>query len=67
MPDARAPLHPTAIIITHADETDHLGAAVELSIESQLPLVFVPRGLELDGALMPAEPGAIASGGRREQ
>ena len=60
MLEALAPLHPTGIIVTHADETDQLGAAVELSLESQLPLVFIHQGLELAGALMPADPGSIA-------
>jgi flagellar biosynthesis GTPase FlhF len=57
---ALQPLSPTGIIITHADETDQLGAAVELSLESGLPLVYVHQGLELPGALAPADPASIA-------
>jgi Meckel syndrome type 1 protein len=57
---ALAPLRPTGIILTHADETDQLGGAIEISLESALPLVFVHDGLELPGALRPAHPSMIA-------
>jgi flagellar biosynthesis GTPase FlhF len=57
---ALQPLSPTGIIVTHADETDQLGAAVELSLESGLPLVFIHQGLQLPGALAPADPATIA-------
>jgi Meckel syndrome type 1 protein len=57
---ALAPLSPSGIIVTHADETDQLGTAVELSLESGLPVVYIHDGLELPGALAPADPAAIA-------
>jgi flagellar biosynthesis GTPase FlhF len=57
---ALAPLTPSGIIVTHADETDQLGTAVELSLESGLPLVYIHDGLELPGALAPADPAGIA-------
>ncbi len=57
---ALAPLSPSGIIVTHADETDQLGTAVELSIESGLPLVYVHSGLDLPGALTGADPATIA-------
>ena len=57
---ALEPLHPTGLIVTHADETDQIGGAIELSLESGLPLVFVHDGLELPGALRPADPATIA-------
>jgi len=60
MLSALAPVHPTGIIVTHADETDQLGGAIELSLESGLPLVFIHDGLALPGALRPADPSAIA-------
>jgi flagellar biosynthesis GTPase FlhF len=57
---ALAPLAPTGIIVTHADETDQLGVAVELSLDTGLPLVYIHAGLELPGALAPADPTSIA-------
>jgi Meckel syndrome type 1 protein len=57
---ALVPLSPTGIIVTHADETDQLGTAVELSLETGLPVVYIHDGLELPGALVPADPAAIA-------
>ena len=39
---------------------DQLGTAVELSLESGLPLVYIHSGLELSGALAPADPTATA-------
>ncbi|MGA2471694.1 MAG: hypothetical protein ABSG64_13510 [Solirubrobacteraceae bacterium] len=58
---ALAPLQPTAIVVTHADETDQLGVAVEISIESGLPIAFIHRGLELPGALAPTDPARTAA------
>jgi len=60
MLSALAPLSPSGIIVTHADETDQLGVAVELSLESGLPLVFIHDGLEMPGALAAADPSSIA-------
>jgi hypothetical protein len=60
MLSALAPLSPSGIIVTHADETDQLGVAVELSLESGLPLVFIHDGLEMPGALAAADPSLIA-------
>ena len=49
--DGLAPLRPDAIALTHADETGHLGTAIELAIRTATPLSFVSRGA---GALRPA-------------
>jgi flagellar biosynthesis protein FlhF len=49
--DGLAPLRPDALALTHADETDHLGTAIELAIATGTPLSFVSRGA---GALRPA-------------
>jgi flagellar biosynthesis GTPase FlhF len=54
------PLQPTGITMTHADATDHIGAVVELACATRLPLSYVNSGLELPGALAPADPVAIA-------
>ena len=46
-----APLRPDALALTHADETGHLGTAIELAIQTATPLSFVSRGA---GTLRPA-------------
>jgi flagellar biosynthesis GTPase FlhF len=58
--DRLAPLQPTGIVVTHVDETDQLGVAVDLACDSALPLAYVHDGLELPGALVPADPQDIA-------
>jgi Meckel syndrome type 1 protein len=54
---ALAPLRPTAIAVTHADETDQLGVAATLACETGIPIAFVQAGL---GALAPADPRMLA-------
>ncbi|MBB4660980.1 hypothetical protein [Conexibacter arvalis] len=55
-----APLGATGIAMTHADATDHIGAVVELACATRLPLAYVNSGVELPGALAPADPHALA-------
>jgi flagellar biosynthesis GTPase FlhF len=55
-----APLRPTGIAMTHGDATDHIGAVVELSCFTRLPLAYVNSGLELPGAFAPADPAQLA-------
>ena len=55
--DGLAPLRPDAIALTHADETGHLGTAIELAMSTGTPLSFVSRGA---GALRPAAAGELA-------
>ncbi len=55
-----APLQPTGIAMTHGDATDHIGAVVELSCATRLPLAYVNDGLELPGSFAPADPSRIA-------
>lgn len=55
-----APLQPTGMAMTHADATEHIGAVVELACATRLPLTYVNSGLELPGALTPADPVALA-------
>ncbi|ADB48507.1 GTP-binding signal recognition particle SRP54 G-domain-containing protein [Conexibacter woesei] len=55
-----APLQPTGIAMTHADATDHIGAVVDLACATRLPLAYVNSGLELPGALAPADPAQLA-------
>jgi flagellar biosynthesis GTPase FlhF len=55
-----APLSPTGMVITHADETDQLGVAVELSCSTGIPVAYVLEGASLDGALSAPDPSEIA-------
>jgi flagellar biosynthesis GTPase FlhF len=59
--DGLSPLQPSALVITHADETDELGIAVELAYLSGLPIAYVHGGLTLEGALWPADPSRVAA------
>jgi flagellar biosynthesis GTPase FlhF len=43
-----------AIAVTHADETDELGIAVELAIDTELPISFLGRGTSLEAGLRAA-------------
>jgi len=58
--DRLGALAPTGIVITHVDETDQLGVAVDLACDSGLPLAYLHDGLSLPGALVPADPQDIA-------
>jgi flagellar biosynthesis protein FlhF len=55
-----APLRPTALAMTHADATDHVGTVVELACATGLPLAYVADGIALPGALAPADPARMA-------
>jgi flagellar biosynthesis GTPase FlhF len=49
-----------ALALTHADETELLGTAVELAIETELPFSFISRGTIVSGGLRPAMPEELA-------
>ncbi|MDO8211390.1 hypothetical protein [Conexibacter sp. CPCC 206217] len=55
-----APLAPTGLSMTHGDSTAHIGAVVELSCATRLPLSYVNAGLELPGSFAPADPLQLA-------
>jgi Meckel syndrome type 1 protein len=57
---ALAPLTPTAIVITHADETDQLGAAVETAINTHTPLAYIHDATDPTNTLRAAHPTHIA-------
>lgn len=48
------------IALTHADETAALGTVVELAIDTDLPLSYVARGVEVDRGMRPAAADALA-------
>ncbi|HLJ01834.1 MAG TPA: hypothetical protein VKT31_00260 [Solirubrobacteraceae bacterium] len=58
--DGLIPVGLSALVITHADETDELGTVAELAFQSGLPIAFIHGGLALDGALVPAHPAHVA-------
>jgi flagellar biosynthesis GTPase FlhF len=43
-----------ALTLTHSDETELLGTAVELAIETELPFSYLGRGTIVTGGLRPA-------------
>ncbi|MGO9791320.1 MAG: hypothetical protein ACLP8S_18025 [Solirubrobacteraceae bacterium] len=56
-----AALTPTAVAITHADETDQLGVAVEIAAANRIPLVYVHAGTDPRTALGAVDALAIAT------
>jgi flagellar biosynthesis GTPase FlhF len=53
-------LAPTALTITHGDETERLGAAVQLAIDSGLPISFVSEAGATGRGLRAADPAELA-------
>ena len=49
------------IVLTHADETGHVGPAVGLAIRSGRPFSYISSGTSVDGGLLPVNPHALAS------
>ncbi|HEX4760648.1 MAG TPA: hypothetical protein VH256_07605 [Thermoleophilaceae bacterium] len=56
-----APLGISRIVLTHADETGHVGPAVGLAIRSGRPFSYISSGTSLPGGLMPANADALAA------
>ena len=53
-------LNPTAVAITHADETDHLAVVVEIAIAHRIPLAYFHAGTDHRSAISAADAGALA-------
>jgi flagellar biosynthesis GTPase FlhF len=53
-------LAPTAVVISHADETDELGTLVELVATAQLPVAYLIAGADHRRALVGSDPAALA-------
>jgi flagellar biosynthesis GTPase FlhF len=49
-----------AMALTHLDETDAVGAAVELAIDGHLPISYLARGTAVQSGLRPAQAEDIA-------
>jgi flagellar biosynthesis protein FlhF len=56
-----AQLGVSRIVLTHADETGHVGPAVGLAIRSGRPFSYISSGTSVDGGLLPVNPHALAS------
>jgi flagellar biosynthesis protein FlhF len=56
-----ADLGVSRIVLTHADETGHVGPAVGLAIRSGRPFSYISSGTTVDGGLLPVNPQALAS------
>lgn len=56
-----APLGVSRIVLTHADETGHVGPAVGLAIRTGRPFSYISSGTSVTGGLMPANPEALAA------
>jgi flagellar biosynthesis GTPase FlhF len=53
-------LDPSAVAITHADETDQLAVVVEIAITHRIPLVYFHSGTDHQSALSAIEASALA-------
>jgi flagellar biosynthesis GTPase FlhF len=53
-------LDPSAVAITHADETDQLAVVVEIAITHRIPLVYFHSGTDHQSALSAVEASALA-------
>jgi flagellar biosynthesis GTPase FlhF len=58
---ALAPLRPAGVVVTHADETDHLGPLVDLAIATGVPLSFLVSGADATGGITLADPAVLAT------
>jgi flagellar biosynthesis GTPase FlhF len=54
-------LQPSGIVVTHADESDHLGVAAELSCLTGIPVAYIHEGLDLETAVSAPDPAALAA------
>ena len=53
-------LRPTAMAITHADETDQLGVAIEIAVSHRIPLAYLHAGTDPARAISAADPATVA-------
>jgi flagellar biosynthesis GTPase FlhF len=58
---ALAPLRPAGVVVTHADETDHLGPLVEVAIATGVPLSFLVGGADPADGITLADPSTLAA------
>jgi flagellar biosynthesis GTPase FlhF len=58
--DGLQQLEPTAIAITHADETDQLAVVVELAVQRRIPLAYLHSGRNHRNALHAVQASSVA-------
>jgi flagellar biosynthesis GTPase FlhF len=46
--------------ITHADETDQLGVAIEIAVSHRIPLAYLHAGTDPARAISAADPATVA-------
>ncbi len=56
-----APIGPTALALTRTDETEYLGAGLELAAQSGTPVSWITWGADAPGGLEPATPDGLAA------
>lgn len=56
-----APLGPTALALTRTDETEYLGAGLELAAATGTPVSWIAWGADAPGGLEPATPDGLAA------
>lgn len=56
-----APLGPTALALTRTDETEYLGAGLELAAATGTPVSWIAWGADVPGGLEPATPDGLAA------
>ena len=55
-----SPLGTTGLAITHVDETNQLGVAIELAVAARMPISYLHEGLDLGSALSAPNPFTLA-------
>ncbi len=53
-------LHPTAVTITHADQTDQLAVAVEIAVLHRIPLAYIHSGTDHRNAMSAVDAPVLA-------
>jgi flagellar biosynthesis GTPase FlhF len=58
--DGFAGMAPSGIAVTHVDEADQLGIAIELALTAGVPVAYMHEGLDLATAITPADPSTLS-------
>jgi flagellar biosynthesis GTPase FlhF len=51
---------PSGLAVTHIDEADQLGVAIELALTAGMPLAYMHEGLDVGTAITPAYPSTLS-------
>jgi flagellar biosynthesis GTPase FlhF len=58
--DGFARMAPSGLAVTHIDEADQLGVAIELALTGGVPVAYMHDGLDLGTAITPAYPSTLS-------